>query len=88
MPHHNQLEYDLLINANDRLTLWLKDTRMRCEVVDLHPTDTLSLVLTSLFYTLTRLLIVNEIKESTFHDMIREAYDRFTSEKDSEKGKT
>ena len=44
----NQMESDLLDNASDRLRLWIKDTVMRCDIVDLGAKATSGIIVSCL----------------------------------------
>lgn len=48
MTQVNPMEADLLFNARDRLTTWMKDTAWRCEAAGLPPEACISIIATCL----------------------------------------
>jgi hypothetical protein len=70
----SQLENDLVHNAHERLKRWTADTIMRCEVVEMSPPRTASMLYTCLTAELIELACSLGMKEQDFLIVMGEAY--------------
>jgi hypothetical protein len=83
----SDIERDIALNAAHRLRTWMKDTKMRCEVVDIHPSEQIGMIATCLIERLIGLFIILEISPNQagqlIHDMMAEL-EKQRSNKDHE----
>jgi hypothetical protein len=70
-----QIVNDLQNNANDRLKLWIKDTIMRCEAVDLEDREGVSIILTALAHELTYGLVKLGMTRQDFMIIMQRAFE-------------
>lgn len=75
MTHLSNIERDLSINATDRLKTWMRDTKMRCDIVDMPAQDQIGLVATCLIERLISLFRTLDITPQQagqlIHDMMK-----------------
>jgi hypothetical protein len=70
-----QIVKDLHTNAQDRLRLWIKDTVMRCEVVDIEEREGIAIILNALAHELIYGLVKLGMSRQDFMTIIQNAYD-------------
>jgi hypothetical protein len=81
-----QIELDLQRNAHDRLKLWIKDTIMRCEAVDLEEQQGLSIIFTALTHELIYGFVRLGMSRQDFLTIMQRAYEVEKSHANSAKG--
>jgi hypothetical protein len=84
----NQLENDLAQNAMDRLHTWIKDTAMRCEIVDMPHDRQMSIIAGCLTHKLIEIWQIIDVKPGEAGRIIYNIYKEWLEIEEKSKQKS
>jgi len=80
ISREEQYEMDIAANAADRLQLWLKDTAMRCEIVDMPAGRQMAVIASVLIHKLISLWTLMDVPPPDAGRIVHDLYKDYLDE--------